>query len=259
VPRARIRIVAGFGSRASALRSWVTGSLLVHVLGAAVLIWLPELRGGNRIPLDTTVVELVGALPGSRPQPTTAAPSQAVERQAPPEPEPEPEGARLEGPEPPVEKPPERKTETKAAPEPRDEQPPREPSGGPAAAEAGPEEGLSGMAGSAAGGASVSALDLGDAAFAWYRSAVTNALYSNWRRPVLSGMVEPVEVRVAFEIMRDGTVRGLRLDEPSGVPTLDRSALRAVSDAAPLPALPSSLHEPYLPASIVFRLYPEGH
>jgi TonB family protein len=59
--------------------------------------------------------------------------------------------------------------------------------------------------------------------------------------------------------MRDGNVRGLRIEESSGVPTLDRSALRAVSDATPLPALPAMLHEPYLPASFVFRLYPEGY
>ena len=115
------------------------------------------------------------------------------------------------------------------------------------------------VAGSAAAGASVSALEIGGAAFAWYRSSVANALYGNWRRPVVSGIVEPIEVRVAFEIMRDGNVRGLRIDESSGVPTLDRSALRAVSDATPLPPLPSMLSEPYLPASIVFRLYPEGY
>jgi len=115
------------------------------------------------------------------------------------------------------------------------------------------------VAGSAAAGASVSALEIGGAAFAWYRSSVANALYGHWRRPIVTGIGEPIEVRVAFEIMRDGNVRGLRIEESSGVPTLDRSALRAVSDAAPLPALPSMLSEPYLPASIVFRLYPEGY
>jgi TonB family protein len=104
----------------------------------------------------------------------------------------------------------------------------------------------------------VSAGGFEDASLAWYRSALANALYGAWKRPIVSGLTQAVEVRVSFEIMRDGNVRGLRIDESSGVPMLDRSALRAVSDASPLPALPATMGAPYVPASIVFRLYPEG-
>ena len=76
------------------------------------------------------------------------------------------------------------------------------------------------------------------AAFAWYRASVTAALYSHWRRPILSGLQEPLEVGVAFEIRRDGGVLNPRISLPSGIPSLDRSALRAVADASPLPPLP---------------------
>ena len=93
--------------------------------------------------------------------------------------------------------------------------------------------------------------------FAWYRSQVTAALYSHWRKPVLQGANEPFEVRVTFDILRDGSVRNLRVDATSGVPSLDRSAVRAVTDAAPLPALPPNWREPVLPAGFVFRLHPE--
>ena len=87
---------------------------------------------------------------------------------------------------------------------------------------------------------------------------MTAALYSNWQRPILSGLREEAEVTVAFDIQRDGRIARLRVETGSGVPSLDRSALRAVSDASPLPALPSNWREPTLEALFVFRLYPEG-
>jgi TonB family protein len=97
----------------------------------------------------------------------------------------------------------------------------------------------------------------GDLEFAWYRASVTAALYSNWQRPVLSGVREELAVTIAFDILRDGRVMRARVEASSGVPSLDRSALRAVSDASPLPALPPNWREPTLEAVFVFRLYPE--
>lgn len=260
--RVRLRIVAGLGRGAPA-RGFIVGSLAVHLALTVVLVWIPELTRGPRELPSATVVELVGAPPASR---AAAAAQAAPPLPEPAPPEPAPEGVTLPKPSPPepVKKPPEKKKkeEKKPAPKPAAAEPQAKPPADAAPAQPGPAgagaAAASGVAGSAATGASVSALDLGDAAFAWYRAAVANALYGSWRRPVLSGIVEPLEVRVAFEIMRDGTVRGLRVEEPSGVPVLDRSALRAVADAAPLPALPSTLREPYLPATIVFRLHPEG-
>ena len=187
-----------------------------------------------------------------------APPPQTKPEPEPPKPEPKPkqkppEAASLQ-----PDKPPEPAPEQ---PEPEVERAPPETAREPVDTQSPPGESSEGSetAGSASAGGSVSALDLGDSAFAWYRAAVANALYGNWRRPVLGGLREPVEVHVAFEIMRDGNVRGLRIEQPSGVPSLDRSALRAVSDATPLPPLPAHLTEPYLPAGIVFRLFPEGH
>jgi len=257
VPRTRIRIVTGLGRYRSPRQFFIVGSLLLHLVGAAALIWIPALRNGPRIPPNATVVELVGALPGSQLQPT---PTQPPPEPEPPAPEPPSEGVTLETqvpelvPEPKPERKPEKKPE---------EKPPPKPVARPGAtARTEPDEQAAATGdtvGSADTGGSISALDVGDTAFAWYRAAVTNALYSHWRRPVVGGLREPVGVRVAFEIMRDGNVRGIRVEESSGVPMLDRSALRAVGDAAPLPPLPSTLREPYLPASFFFRLYPEGY
>jgi len=252
VARVRIRIVTGLGTRRSPLQTFLVASFLVHLGLTVVMVLIPELRRGPHIPANATVVELVGVLPGSRPEPSVAAPAPQTER---PAPQPPKEGVTVqtEVPKPAPEKKPEKPAENDPPPQPRSQTqaPP---------AQTDEQAAPSGdVVGSAAAGASVSALEIGGAAFAWYRASVANALYGNWRRPVVSGIVEPIEVRVAFEIMRDGNVRGLRIEDSSGVPTLDRSALRAVSDATPLPPLPSMLSEPYLPASIVFRLYPEGY
>ena len=252
----RIRVVtAGAGGGPSSpARRFIVGSLIVHVVLAVAIVWIPGLRRGQRLPANATVVELVAALPGPR----TVAPPAPAAREAPPvppapTPAPTPKGVSVPKPSAKPKKTPERKEPVvpQATPAP----PSPETGGEPQAAA---HAGAGGEAGSAASGGSVSAFELGDAAFAWYRGAVANALYGAWRRPIVSGLVQPVEVRVAFEIMRDGNVRGLRIEQSSGVPVLDRSALRAVGDASPLPALPASLSEPYLPASIVFRLYPEG-
>lgn len=255
--RLRIRIVT---RPLTTVQRFVTFSLLVHALVTAAAIWIPQLRGGSRIPHNATVVELVGALPAAPPARAQAPPPETK-----PEPEPEPpkpkpkpkkkppEAASLQPDEQPEPEPKETQPEVEQVPAETEPEPVDTESSGGATAD-GAE-----TAGSASTGGSVSALDLGDSAFAWYRAAVANALYGNWRRPVLGGLREPVEVHVAFEIMRDGNVRGLRIEQPSGVPSLDRSALRAVTDATPLPPLPAHLTEPYLPAGIVFRLFPEGH
>jgi protein TonB len=85
---------------------------------------------------------------------------------------------------------------------------------------------------------------------------VTAALRSNWRRPPLGNVREPLTVMVAFDILRTGAVRNPRILESSGVPSLDRSALRAVVDAQPLPALPRGLSADVVPARFEFTWSP---
>jgi TonB family protein len=43
---------------------------------------------------------------------------------------------------------------------------------------------------------------------------------------------------MAFTILRDGSVTDVEVTQPSGLPEVDRSALRAVLASNPLPALP---------------------
>jgi protein TonB len=220
------------------------GSMLVHVLIVATMLALPAFKKKPHFPENALIVELAPAASARPPAAKVSPPVKA------PAPEPE-EGVRVETKEPPKQlKPPEEKPKEKpvpqslpAEPEPQEQQAEGE----------GPE-----MFGGPDAGHSIAPLEGGDLEFAWYRASVTSALYSNWRRPILSGIHDPIETSVAFEIMRDGTVVNLRIEISSGAPSLDRSALRAVTDASPLPPLPAQWRESRLDAQFVFRLYPEG-
>jgi len=243
VTAARIRIVARVGESGSGLSPFVVGSMGAHVVLVAALLFLPSLRPRKAFPDNPIVVDLVAApRAAARVQPAAPPP-----RVAPPT-----EGVRLETREPP-----------EVTPLPDEPEPKREPEPPPPAATtpSGPETDpapgeASGIVGELGGG-SLGALDAADVRFAWYRDSISAAFRSNWRRPIVTGRVDPIEVQLRFEILRDGTVRNLRVDQASGLAVFDRAALRAVSDASPLPPLPAGWPEPVLPASWVFRMYPD--
>jgi protein TonB len=244
-----VRIRIRLGGSDSELSRFFVGSLAAHFVIATTLILLPSMRPRKTFPDNPIVVDLVAASrPAAKVQQQAPAPPRETTR---------PEGVRVETREPPKAKPlpenpkpkPRKKEEKKPRPE-------------PAAGATGPapsteSDTLQAPEGTEGAGSSIAAAEVGDVRFSWYRDSVTAALYSQWRRPVLAGLGEPVEVRVTFEILRDGSVRSLRVEEASGVASFDRTALRAVSDAAPLPPLPANWDEPTLPATYVFRLFPD--
>jgi protein TonB len=177
------------------------------------------------------------------------------------EPEPEPEPPR---PQPKPEQPPEEtpaagdvEFSKRAEPTPVKEDPKPAPPTDPAPAENGDTSGdfetgeRVGDAGAGVSGGGEISL------FGWYQSSVSRALYSTWQRPLLAGLREPLSVLVSFNIQKDGSVANLRVVEPSGVAALDRSALRAVADAAPLPRLPPAWRGSSMTAAYLFQITPE--
>ena len=85
----------------------------------------------------------------------------------------------------------------------------------------------------------------GDAAFGdrygWYVTAITRAISNNWLKSLVDPSVQKApRVYVSFDIARDGSVNcgAVAIKQSSGIPTLDRSAQRAVC-ASTFPALPS--------------------
>jgi len=219
----------------------ISGGL--HVAFAVVLILSPLLRPSRPVIDSPLIVDVVGSLPE---------PAQATARVEPAKPEPVPqpppepaEGVRAASEDVPA-KPEPKEPEEK--PEPATVQP--KPATPPAETPQPASVGAQGV------GGAITSVGLGEMEHAWYRDSVVAALQSRWVRPVLERGEENWTVTVAFEIVRDGSARNARVEVASGVPSLDRSALRAIADASPFPPLPSSWREPTVTAQIVFRLDP---
>jgi TonB family protein len=69
---------------------------------------------------------------------------------------------------------------------------------------------------------------------------VRNRISANWLLSTISpSIVTAPRVFVTFDILRDGTVTNPEVSKSSGVPEVDRSALRAVLASNPLGPLPS--------------------
>ena len=235
----RLRLVTHVGA-GSGLQPFVVGSLALHVIFVVAVILVSTLRSDRAISDDFVVVTLLpAAAPGAQ---TPAVTAPAPESTTPPEgvvarPEEPPKPKPIEKPKPEKTEPdpPPRPTPTAAPPTQPEETSGPSDEGGPA------EVGIAGLEGDE---------------FAWYRMRVKNAIQVKWRRPFLQGIRDSIEVSVVFVIQRDGSVTGLAIDVPSGVAALDRSAQRAVYEAA-LPALPRNWDEPTADARFVFRLFPE--
>ena len=242
--RPRIRLVVRFRPPRSPAANFVLWSAAVHVVLVAVAVLFPTLRAGDRPIEDVIVVMPVADLPGPVAPPVEAAPEPEA-----PEPEvvePEPEEARLEtrvpdpAPPKPEKKEPPKKVTAPPAPPVKQQAPPPDP----------------GEAGGAGRESTIESIDFEGVEFAWYRDRVAAALKSHWRQPVLEGLRDPLTVTIAFEILADGSVRKPKIVTPSGIPSLDRSALRAVLEADPLPPLPPRMGGSSKTARFDFTSYP---
>jgi len=105
-------------------------------------------------------------------------------------------------------------------------------------------------------GAGEAGIGFGDAAFGdrygTYVNAITRAISNNWLKSMVDSRVQRApRVYLTFEIARDGRISSVEVQQSSGVPTLDRSAMRAVLASDPLPPLPSD----YRGSDIKVRFY----
>jgi len=70
----------------------------------------------------------------------------------------------------------------------------------------------------------------------WYLASVQQKIWIIWNQQVKSGYTQ--SVGVAFTILPDGNVTGVKVTQTSGSPLLDLAAQRAVQNAAPFAPLP---------------------
>ena len=123
--------------------------------------------------------------------------------------------------------------------------------------QASPQDAKPGAVSGAASGAVTATLGGGDTSLGWYGAAVKAALESVWAKPFLEDAHGTASVVVTFDIARDGTTRNIQILQSSGIPSLDRSAQRAVIEASPLPAIPPTFTEETIPVTMRFDLSPE--
>lgn len=247
----RVRIVVVFRAARGQLARFLTGSVAVHgALLTAVLI-VPAARQ-RPVPIDDSmVVALVGPIPtatapsgGSAPART---PVQKIQPAAPtlrevPNPKPKEKLVKIkkEPAKPPdAEKHSETPDPVETPPQPAPQRPPS-PS---------PQ--------SAIGGAVTATVGGGDSSLGWYGAAVKAALEAAWIKPLLEDAAGTASVVLAFDIARDGTPRNIRIETSSGIQSLDRSALRAATDVASFPAVPSTWTGDAIPVTMRFDLSPE--
>jgi protein TonB len=92
-------------------------------------------------------------------------------------------------------------------------------------------------------------LNAADFPFAWYLRQVNDKISRNWEGKARDG-AQPTAV---FEISRNGQVRALAIEKSSGNPLYDQAALRAITEAIPLPPLPEEFTEAFLRLHLGFN------
>lgn len=117
-----------------------------------------------------------------------------------------------------------------------------------------PEEPRAGNpAGSTTGssfGASLSAFDSPDFNYDYYITRMLATIGANWFKPTQQAITPPV---VYFKVARDGTISDTRIEKSSGLPFVDRAALRAVLNSSPLAPLPVGYTESSLGVHLKFQ------
>ena len=236
-------------------RYWI--SAIAHVALLAGWAFAPTRTTRFEFKGDAMTVGLVAAPPSGGGARAVAPPTPTPPAPSPPEPAPPPEskGPSLQEEKKPA---PKEKKETKK----KEEAPPTPAPSPPNAFEAdsarssqGPSAPGSGAGGAGAPGTTLS-LGAGQPGADFYSATVRAAIEPRWRKPVLD-QGGASEVTVSFEILRDGTVQNVRVIRPSGIPSLDRSAMGAVIDASPLPPFPAGWRGASTPATMTFILLPE--
>jgi len=88
----------------------------------------------------------------------------------------------------------------------------------------------------------------------WYAEIVRQRIAQQWLTNGLDAKSQQAPAIVSFTIMRDGTIRDVRVVQPSGNPNIDNTAQRAVYQASPLPQLPPQVTDNYISAQFTFNL-----
>lgn len=100
-------------------------------------------------------------------------------------------------------------------------------------------------------------LDIEEFPFVYYLNVMRNKISSNWVPPrTQASGKESITTRIHFVVQRGGQVTRVVVEETSGVPFFDQSALRAVYASDPLPPLPEEFSDSELGVHFLFEFVP---
>jgi len=93
--------------------------------------------------------------------------------------------------------------------------------------------------------------------YGWYIEAVKRRIQSNWLQNTIDPGVRAAHsahAAVQFTILKDGTVKDIRVSQTSGNLSMDNSGLRAILASNPMPALPPDYSGSYVQVLFDFDL-----
>ncbi len=107
-------------------------------------------------------------------------------------------------------------------------------------------------------GAGEAGIEFGDGAFGsqygWYVDAITRRISQNWLQSLVDSRIQRApRVYLSFDIARDGRISNIEVKQPSGIPSLDRSAQRAVQASNPLQPLPAGYRGSTVDVTLYFE------
>ena len=108
--------------------------------------------------------------------------------------------------------------------------------------------GLAGMGGNVGVGGAT--FDQPDFNYSYYVERMLVTIGMNWFKPAESVPISPM---IRFRIERDGTISDPQVERSSGLPYVDRAALRAVMASSPLGPLPQEFSGRYLGVHLIFE------
>jgi TonB family protein len=107
-------------------------------------------------------------------------------------------------------------------------------------------------------GAGDAGIGFGDAGFgdrySAYVNSIARAISGNWLKSMANvGNQKAPRVYMAFDINRNGGITNIHMTQSSGIPSLDRTAERAIHASDPLPSLPADYRGSSVSVSFYFE------
>lgn len=108
--------------------------------------------------------------------------------------------------------------------------------------------------GSDTGSAFSSQIGLSNFPFTYYLQIIIDRVSNNWFTSLVDpGILGSFQATVHFKIYKNGQISELKIEESSGIKSLDLSAFRAIQTSAPFPPLPGAYKDEYLGIYLIFE------